>query len=284
MQTEENKLPTDPRFINMTGMMFGRWTVIDYAGRAKNTKIMWKCQCECGSIKTIEGSQLRGGVSTSCGCSKRAHNIGDRYGLLVVLKHEGTYLDGKQSKYLCQCDCGNTKVVWRTSLVNGTDSCGCLTKDKLHMRHLTHGQSHMRVYKVWAAMKDRCLNRNNTHYAEYGGRGISVCQRWLHSYENFIEDMGDRQPGMTIERLNNSLGYDPTNCVWATRKQQQNNRRACRMITVGGVQKTLMQWCEMAGIGYTTVRGRLLRGWSPEDALFVSASNKNRRISGSVIQ
>lgn len=132
----------------------------------------------------------------------------------------------------------------------------------------THGKSRSgcAAYRVWADMLGRCRNPNDTSYKYYGGRGITVCERW-HKFENFYADMGDRPPGMTIDRIRVNEGYSPDNCKWATRKEQMLNRRNNHFVTVNGVTKTISQWAEISGLAITTIYGRFLEGWTEEDAV-----------------
>jgi hypothetical protein len=116
-------------------------------------------------------------------------------------------------------------------------------------------------------MKTRCLNKSSAFYAEYGGRGISICDRWMNSFESFLVDMGPKPEGMSIERINNDAGYSPENCEWASKKTQARNRRGRRMLTVGGVTKTMAEWAEEHGISLRTVWERCNLGWSEEAAV-----------------
>jgi hypothetical protein len=115
-------------------------------------------------------------------------------------------------------------------------------------------------------MHGRCRNPNNSAYKDYGGRGIAVCERW-EIFENFVADMGIPPKAHTLERIDNEGPYSPENCRWATRKEQQNNRRSNRVLRIGGMTKTIRQWSEHAGLPYNTIRERLERGWSAEDAV-----------------
>lgn len=116
-------------------------------------------------------------------------------------------------------------------------------------------------------MLRRCANPRRVEYARYGGRGIRVCKRWRASFAAFLEDVGQRPDGGTLERIDNDGHYEPGNVVWATRTEQANNRRSNRRITFSGETRTLIQWARLTGIGYNTIKERLNRGWTPEKAL-----------------
>ena len=123
-------------------------------------------------------------------------------------------------------------------------------------------------YRVWCAMKRRCNNLNVIGYENYGGRGISVCSRWSDSFEAFFEDMGPRpSKSHSIERLENDGDYEPSNCKWATREEQANNRRDSVKIESDGVVKTQTEWAQEFGMGNSTVKMRILRGMIPEEAI-----------------
>jgi hypothetical protein len=122
-------------------------------------------------------------------------------------------------------------------------------------------------YQAWANMKDRCSNPNHAQFPYYGGRGISVDQRW-ESFTSFYADMGQRPEGATLDRRNNDLGYSPENCRWATRKTQQRNRRCNRNLTIDGVTRCVMEWSEVSGIKRVTIYKRLDRGIPPKEAVF----------------
>jgi hypothetical protein len=131
-------------------------------------------------------------------------------------------------------------------------------------------------YKSWTMMLSRCNNIKSHNYKDYGGRGISVCDRWEKSFENFLEDMGDRQDGMSIDRVDNSLGYFKENCRWATRFEQHRNKRNNRLLEINGVTKCVSEWAEEVGLNNQTIHERLNRGWAPEDAVFKKVRRRSK--------
>ena len=182
--------------------------------------------------------------------------IGKRFGRLVVISRAENSKAG-HPRWNCLCDCGGTTITDGQDLRNGhTKSCGCLHKERDSEVHIKHGMSETPNYGVWTDMKQRCLNPNNKHYKDYGGRGIVVCERW-DKFENFYADMGNKPKGLTLERRDNNKGYFPENCFWATRKEQNRNKRSNRIIKYDGKEQCLMTWSEELGINYNTLRKRL---------------------------
>ena len=140
-----------------------------------------------------------------------------------------------------------------------------------------HGMCTTNEYKTWGAMKNRCLSPSSKLYKNYGGRGITICDRWL-TFLNFYEDMGDRPEGRSIDRIDNEKGYYPENCRWATRQQQDNNTRATHNIEHKGVIKTLSQWSADAGIKSGTLWTRIYScGWPMEKALTEPVQKKSTK-------
>jgi hypothetical protein len=133
----------------------------------------------------------------------------------------------------------------------------------------THGMSGTCEYKIWKGIKKRCLNSAYVEFYNYGGRGITVCPEWVASFEAFLADVGPRPtPEHSIERRDNSRGYEPGNCVWATPAAQSRNTRRTRLLTFNGETLPMKDWAERRGIGYTTLANRLNRsGWTVEEAL-----------------
>lgn len=191
------------------------------------------------------------------------------FGRLSVLHRVESSPSGK-ARWLCLCECGNETVVFSSALVGGiTLSCGCLRNEtsKLLAKNLnrTHGMSKTRLFHVWDSMLQRCNNPRHKSYPDYGGRGISVCERWKE-FANFFEDLGDPGPGFSIDRIDVNGNYEPGNVQWATSKQQGRNKRTNTIITINGKSQPLAYWCEKYGINKVTAMDRIKRGWSPEKA------------------
>lgn len=188
---------------------------------------------------------------------------GRTFGRLSVVAYAG-YVSGKPG-WLCDCSCGNTSRVTGTNLRSGhTLSCGCFWKEQFVGCRKTHGfrsRKVSRAYGIWDNMRARCSNPNLRHYKNYGGRGIRVCKRW-DSFENFLKDMGHPPAGMQLDRRNNNLGYNPSNCRWVTVKTNCRNRRTNTYVTYRGTRLCLSAWSEELGIPAALLSDRLRRGWS----------------------
>lgn len=189
--------------------------------------------------------------------------IGVKFSMLTVVSLADKSASGK-IRWACKCDCGNESFVQTSNLTNGhTKSCGCqkfsgFEKTK-GTASLKHGMSNTRTYRSWMAMITRCRDRNVKEYKYYGARGISVCERWL-DFANFYSDMGNRPLGKSLDRINVNGNYEPTNCRWATAKEQGRNKRNNRIVK-GFV---LAELSEITGINKSTIKSRLRNG---KDAL-----------------
>lgn len=184
--------------------------------------------------------------------------IGYRFGPLVII---GSESKGGHQLALCRCDCGRTCAPRIGRLVNArVKSCGCVNNQR------KHGESQSKLYRVWSDMITRCNTKSATSYENYGGRGIAVCDRWK-SYEAFRADMGPIPPGMSIERIDNDGDYSPRNCRWATREEQNENKRNSKKFTFNGETLSLPQWGRKLGISGKTLRSRIVvLGWPIEKA------------------
>lgn len=193
---------------------------------------------------------------------------GQKFGRLLVLSFVGKNKFG-HLLWKTKCDCGNEKTVAGNNMVQGmTLSCGCLKVDAHLKSHLTHGACHTREYRIWSNMKNRCSNSNCNRWHIYGGRGIKVCDRWRNSFESFLADMGKSPTGMSIERVDTDGHYEPSNCRWATPKEQANNMRCNRVLTVNGISKNLAEWAVETGINASTILKRINQhGWTVELAV-----------------
>jgi hypothetical protein len=204
---------------------------------------------------------------------------GQTFGRWVVLRRATQPIYGKPA-WVCQCECSVVKTVAASSLRTGeSQSCGCLHRDNSAERLRTiatkHGMHNTPEYFRWISMKLRCTCVTHQAYADYGGRGIKVCKRWLDSFEHFREDMGP-QPSKhhTLERIDNDGDYKPGNVKWATRREQAQNRRNSVSLTIDGVTKPLTVWCKYDRSLEGRVRYRLNQGWSDKEALLTPSSRK----------
>lgn len=204
--------------------------------------------------------------------------LGRVFGRLTV-----TAASSQSGSWVCLCECGTERSsVAGTNLRNGRSrSCGCLmrensaailrrTTQKRAQSLVRHGHAgrgrKTRAYHVWRGMKNRCCNPNNPRFADYGGRGIEVCARWM-AFEPFLEDMGEPTPHESIDRIDNDRGYEPGNCRWATTTQQARNTRVSRMLTVQGETLSMADWADRYGVTSAAVSKRMRRGWSVEEAV-----------------
>lgn len=196
--------------------------------------------------------------------------VGKKFNKLTVLKWHS--MNGEQSMWLCLCDCGNEKVVRGARMKEGvTTSCGCHRKNRL----IKHGLSTSNEYTIWWDIKRRCEDTSRKYYSRYGGRGITICERW-QSFENFVEDMGMRPSKKhSIDRIDNDKGYCKENCRWTDSVTQANNRRGNRRFTYNGKDLTVSQWERELNMPSNNIASRLSNGWSFEEAITTPIRNHN---------
>lgn len=200
--------------------------------------------------------------------------VGEKFGRLLVVAVAKKGTRTKPKMLLCRCSCGNMTTVAHTSLHTGaTKSCGCLLREFAGNINKTHAMSKTKEYRCWTRMKNRCTNKNAKDYKYYGGRGISVCKEWRR-FENFFKDMGAVPPGMEIDRIDNEKNYSKENCRWTTHKENCNNFRRNRCVTIAGTTASLSEWEGLAGIPQNRLRHRLNSGW-PEEHLLLPKFGPN---------
>lgn len=188
--------------------------------------------------------------------------IGNTYNRLTVI----ALVEGSRPrKLVCRCECGTEKTFRRDHVVSGlSKSCGCLHSERSRARALAgvphknfDDRSKTPEYGAWLGMRQRCFNKKQHKYANYGGRGITVCERWM-DFDNFLADMGPRPSSKhSLDRIDNNGNYEPSNCRWASRTEQQNNRNVCCSLYFQGRWQTIAEWSRELGIGHSTIWERL---------------------------
>ena len=206
----------------MVNERFGKWYVLrrveDYQRKAPH----YECRCDCGKIQIIRYDTIKYGLSKQClDCRKKERTpdlAGQQIGKWSVIRRNG-YTKTQKVLYECKCSCGYVGNVGGSVLVRGTSThCRMCSVYK-------HGMEGTPTYRTWITMKARCTKETNHNYKNYGGRGIKICDRWLNSFENFLEDIGVRPEGLQLDRIDNNGNYEPGNCRWVTPKENSNNRR-----------------------------------------------------------
>lgn len=186
-----------------------------------------------------------------------AEFIGKKYNKLTLIEYLGRLKADHHHYYRCMCECGNESIATLYKMRTGhTKACGCLIGKM-------HGVFNHRLYRIWASMKTRCHNPNAAAYKSYGGRGIYVCDEWRNSYKLFYRWSMDNgyKDSLSIDRKENSKGYNPSNCRWVTMKQQQNNKTNNVFITFNGETHTIAEWSEIIDVRQQTISARYKNGW-----------------------
>lgn len=273
------------------GSKFGHLTIESLSDTDRHHFVCVNCRCDCGKIVNRIYHYLIIAEKSSCGCMKnlsiKKNNvdyreyIGKKFNFLTILSDMNTKDHAGSRLFECECECG--KVVPRavSKVVNGSvKSCGCMQahivspEGEIVNSNFRHGMCGSDVYSTWNSMIGRCTNPKYDSWNNYGGRGITVCDRWL-LFDNFYEDMGDRPlPGLSLERVDNDAGYSPENVVWANSNTQARNKRNTLFLSLNGKRKSLAEWAEITGFKPMTIRKRMVSGWSDEETLTVPIGTK----------
>jgi hypothetical protein len=241
---------------------------------SKRHEPRWICKCDCGNkITVIHHNLLNGHVHCckECKSNKLKDITGERFGKLTVIKRGEDFIGpaGRETQWVCKCDCGNTTIVRGHALRNGhTRSCGCLIVDS----STKHGLYNTKIYGKYNKMKHRCFNSNNKHYKRYGGRGITICDEWLgeNGFINFYNwaMANGYSDDLTIDRINNDGNYEPSNCRWTTQEVQANNTSNNVIIKYNNEEHTISEWAKIYNIEYYNLYNRIINlGWSIDKAL-----------------
>lgn len=196
--------------------------------------------------------------------------VGKRYGHLVVISDSSKRATNGHRRVVCRCDCGNVKEISISHLKTGASrSCGCGVRKATIRRCTTHGDTGTRLHNIWLGMRRRCYNKNEAAYPRYGGRGITICSEW-NDYSCFKEwslTHGYRDD-LSIDRIDVNGNYSPSNCRWATIREQARNKRDNRVVEINGQKKLITEWLKESPVSASAVYDRLRKGWDIETALF----------------
>lgn len=270
---------------DLTGQRFGRLLALEYANKNdKNGAALWKCLCDCGNIVEANASRLKIGEKKSCGClyeenlrkkQDKYNLVGKKYNKLLVIK-EAFVKNGKRY-WECECDCGNKTYRTTSKLIRGEiKSCGCLK------RNFPIKIKGSRLYQIWSGMKGRCNNPKNREYTDYGGRGIKICNEWNENSYNFYTwaIANGYRDDLTLDRIDVNGNYEPSNCRWATWKEQANNRRNNNLIEYNGEKHNLQEWIEILpiNISHSVLWGRIYKyNWDIEKAFTTPVDRRKNR-------
>ena len=193
--------------------------------------------------------------------------VGMTFGRLIVL----SVSENNKNKVICQCSCPNKtiKEIFKYCLISGhTKSCGCLVKEAVSKTAKTHGMSNTKEYRTFKSILTRCFNPNCKEYKHYGAKGITICERWKNSFENFLADMGKCPPDKTsLDRIDNNGNYEPGNCRWSTAEEQNRNKSNSIKIPYDGKKLSMLEWSKITGLNISTIRNRYIRGYSEDQIL-----------------
>lgn len=270
------------------GKKFGRLTVIGKASQTSEYSNQFLFQCECGNIIQEQPARVIKGHKISCGKCQFARlsakprfdindYIGKKRGKITVISLAERTHDDRLWKLHCECECGNFIDVTPSQFNRGViKSCGCTkgigynTKD-MRTKHPLYG--------TWRQMMGRCYNKKANRYDRYGGRGIYVCEEW-HDFQKFakwVDSIGGRPGGMTLDRIDNDGPYCPENCRFVTWEEQHTRKSSSVYFEYNGKKLTIAQWSREIGISWNTLDGRIRRGWSTEKALNTPVRKRHKK-------
>lgn len=237
------------------GKTFGEIYVVKVDESSKRKRYV--CRCSCGyEFSSYPHNLIELNKCKTCKDKDRSV-IGKKFGRLFV---ESEFKAKDCIKCVCKCDCGKEKTIRRADLLSGkTVSCGCKQRENFLKMAVTHGKSNTRLYNIWCAMKQRCYYEKSSHYHIYGAKGIRVCDEWKDDFMNFYNwaMKNGYTDELTIDRIDVNGNYEPSNCRWATYKEQANNKSTNRYVECGGKIQTVSQWAEELGVHYQTLRSRM---------------------------
>lgn len=264
--------------LDITGERYGALVALYLTGNKKGKSYCWMFKCDCGREKELPVNQVRYGSIKSCGCyinkklpdkRKQRVRVGDVFGELTVIEALGQTKGDMHYQSKVKCSCGNEFITRDTFLVCGKKIC---CPECSNIKKQTHGMSDMPIYHVWQGMKDRCNNPNNKQYADYGGRGIRVCDEWLNSSDTFIEwaIQNGYKEGFQIDRISVDGNYEPDNCRFVTQLENARNKRNTVLIHYEGELHTIGEVAEITGLREELIYQRIHRWhWSEYDATHV---------------
>jgi hypothetical protein len=259
------------KFVDLTGQRFGSLTVTERAGTKWKSCALWKCKCDCGNEIDVVSADLNRGKCKTCGKCKTSQckiKPGDIFGRWTVLRINSISDKGNTSCF-CSCSCGTFRDVLAMHLLRGdSKSCGCLQKEMVRDRSITHGMHNTSIYRRWQNMLRRCNNPRTKEYKNYGGRGIKVCEEWL-KFEVFYEwaIQNGYSDDLTIERIDVNGNYEPNNVSFISAFAQHSNRRDNVKLEYQGEINTMEEWGRILNIPASTIHNWHKAGLSMEEGI-----------------
>lgn len=259
-----------PKIEDLIGKKYGNLTIIGSAPYSSRKSIL--CKCDCGNIVSKHQSLVLNGTRTSCGkCDYVQVKIGDTFGRWIVIGIAEKDKNSYHKKWKCQCSCENHTIldVDEQNLKRGLSlSCGCLIAEMASKNNTIHGETHTRLHNIWCSMRERCVNPNCKAYKDYGGRGITICKEWEEyiPFRDWALSHGYKE-NLSIDRIDVNGNYEPSNCRWATAKEQCNNKRNTIRIPYKNEKYTASDLSQMFNIKPNEIRRLYKKGLSMEEIL-----------------